>query len=229
MNKTEFLAESHSQIKSRERVASRGEVFTAEREVKAMCDLVKDETERIESRFLEPACGNGNFLAEILGRKLAAVEKKYKRNHEDFEKFSVLAVSSVYGIDIMEDNVDECRKRLFEIWSGAYKKAAEKKPCDETEKSVSFILKRNICLGNALTLKKVDGRQNDTDEPIIFSEWSFLGDKIKRRDFSFNNLLAQQSISQEGSLFAGLDENDVFSPEKEFPLVFYRKVYEQER
>lgn len=109
-----------------------------------------------------------------------------------------------------------------------YGAARIKKPCDETEKSVRFILERNICLGNALTLKKVGGRQNDTDEPIIFSEWSFLGDKIKRRDFSFNNLVAQQSISQEGSLFAGLDEDDVFSPEKEFPLVFYRKVYEQE-
>lgn len=227
---------SSSQIKSRERVANRGEVFTAEREVKAMCDLVKDETERIESRFLEPACGNGNFLAEIVTRKLAVVEKKYKKNPDEREKFSLLAISSVYGIDIMADNVLECRERLFGIWRkwflGGFDKLNHHSEPNETdsnlEKSISFVLSKNICLGNALTLKKVDANQNDTDEPIIFCEWSFLGDKIKRRDFSFNSLMAQQSLSEEGSLFAGLDdEDDVFKPEKEFPLVFYRKVYEQ--
>ena len=105
-----------AQIKSKKRVASRGEVFTAEREVKAMCDLVKDETERIDSRFLEPACGDGNFLAEILTRKLNVVTKKYKKNLSDWEKYSLLAVSSLYGIDIMSDNAQECRKRLFSIW-----------------------------------------------------------------------------------------------------------------
>lgn len=230
-------SKSPSQIKSRERVANHGEVFTAEREVKAMCDLVKDETERIESKFLEPACGNGNFLAEILTRKLAAVEKKYKKNPDEREKFSLLAISSVYGIDIMADNVLECRERLFGIWRkwflSGFDKLNHHPESNETdsdlEKSIKFVLSKNICLGNALTLKKVEANQSDTDEPIIFCEWSFLGDKIKRRDFSFNNLMAQQSLSEEGSLFAGLDdEDDVFKPEKEFPLVFYRKVYEQE-
>ena len=87
-----------TQIKSRERVRAHGEVFTAEREVKAMCDLVKEETERIDSRFLEPACGDGNFLAEILHRKLAVCDKRYGGSVADWEKFSFLAVTSLYGI-----------------------------------------------------------------------------------------------------------------------------------
>ena len=65
------------QVKSKQRVADHGEVFTAEREVNAMLDLVKQETERIDSRFLEPACGDGNFLSEILRRKLAVVKRSY--------------------------------------------------------------------------------------------------------------------------------------------------------
>ena len=99
------------QIKSKERVASRGEVFTAEREVKAMCDLVKDECERIDSRFLEPACGDGNFLAEILSRKLAVAQKQYAKSPADYEKYSIQALSSIYGIDILQDNAQTCRER----------------------------------------------------------------------------------------------------------------------
>ena len=104
------------QMKSKQRVAEHGEVFTAEREVKAMCDLVSQECDRIDSRFLEPACGNGNFLTEIITRKLATVKRLYKRNPYDYERYSVVAVSSIYGVDIMQDNTEECRKRLYKIW-----------------------------------------------------------------------------------------------------------------
>ena len=107
------------QVKSKKRVVDHGEVFTAEREVKAMCDLVKQETERIESRFLEPACGNGNFLAEVLSRKLVVVKKRYGKSCSEYEKYAVLAVSSLYGVDILEDNVAECRERLYAIWERA--------------------------------------------------------------------------------------------------------------
>ena len=120
---------SDNQTKSKKRVRDHGEVFTAEREVKAMCDLVKDETERIDSRFLEPACGNGNFLAEILTRKLATVKKLYKSNAYDYERYAVLAATSIYGVEILADNAAECRERLFELWdkeySGVCKKAAK--------------------------------------------------------------------------------------------------------
>ena len=104
-------------MKSKQRVADHGEVFTAEREVNAMLDLVKQETDRNVSRFLEPACGTGNFLTEILTRKLAIVEKRYRRNQLDFERYSIIAISSMYGVDILEDNIAECRERLFDIFN----------------------------------------------------------------------------------------------------------------
>lgn len=122
------------QIKSRQRVADHGEVYTAEREVKAMCDLVSDECNRIDSRFLEPACGDGNFLAEILGRKLVAVKKKYRKSVIDYEKNSLLAVSSIYGVDILADNVAACRERLFKIWQKEYRSAVKSAYNDDTEK-----------------------------------------------------------------------------------------------
>lgn len=110
------------QVKSKQRVADHGEVFTSEREVNAMLDLVKHETERIDSRFLEPACGNGNFLAEILRRKLAVVRQRYSKNAPDYEKFAVVAITSLYGIDILQDNINECRERLFHIFDGEQSK-----------------------------------------------------------------------------------------------------------
>lgn len=178
------------QIKSRQRVADHGEVYTAEREVKSMCDLVSDECNRIDSRFLEPACGDGNFLAEILCRKLAVVKKKYKKSVIDYEKNSLLAVSSIYGVDILADNVAACRERLFKIWQKEYKSVVKSAYNEDTEKSVLFILSKNIVCGNALTLMCVDDEGNDTDTPIVFSQWTFVWDtKMQRQDFTFSELL----------------------------------------
>lgn len=178
------------QIKSRQRVADHGEVYTAEREVKAMCDLVSDECSRIDSRFLEPACGDGNFLAEILSRKLAAVKKKYKKSVIDYEKNALLAVSSIYGVDILADNVSVCRERLFKIWQKEYKSVVKTAYSEDTEKSIRFILSKNIVCGNALTLMCVDENGIDTDTPIIFSEWAFImGANMQRQDFTFSELL----------------------------------------
>lgn len=178
------------QIKSRQRVAEHGEVYTAEREVKAMCDLVSDECSRIDSRFLEPACGDGNFLAEILSRKLAAVKKKYKKSVIDYEKNALLAVSSIYGVDILADNVVACRERLFKMWRKEYKSVVKTAYNEDTEKSVRFILSKNIVCGNALTLMCVDENGIDTDTPIIFSEWAFImGANMQRQDFTFSELL----------------------------------------
>src|ERR1700740_3513632 len=113
-----------AQGRTKKRVSDHGEVLTGQREVNAMLDLVKQETERIDSRFLEPACGDGNFLSVILQRKLAVVEKRY----------GGLAVSSIYGIDILPDNVRDCRQRLFEIFDSNYTrlfKRAGKEACRE--------------------------------------------------------------------------------------------------
>ena len=109
--------EKSKQVKSRNRVTDHGEVFTAEREVNAMLDLVIHETERIESRFLEPACGNGNFLSEILSRKMRVVEQRYGKNQLEFERYSVVAVGSIYGVELLSDNAKECRERLFIIFN----------------------------------------------------------------------------------------------------------------
>ena len=178
------------QVKSKQRVAEHGEVFTAEREVKAMCDLVKQETERIDSRFLEPACGDGNFLSEILSRKLAIVRKKYRRLPLDYEKNAILALSSIYGVDIMPDNAIACRERLFAIWDKQYKAVCKKDCNDDTREAARFILSRNIVCGNALTLMCVDENGNDTAEPIVFSEWAFItGTQMQRKDYTFDELV----------------------------------------
>ena len=227
------------QIKSKKRVAERGEVFTAEREVKAMCDLVAQECDRIDSRFLEPACGNGNFLAEILTRKLATVKKLYKSNPYDFERYSVLAMTSIYGVDIMQDNVFECRERLFGIWDKEYKSACKKTVSEATREAVRYILSKNILCGNALTLMCVDECQHDTKTPIIFPEWSLiLGTKLKRRDFRLDVMLKANDkpkngqaslldIPQEirGYITTNPATNEYMPlPICEYPPVHYRKV-----
>ena len=158
--------EEKQQVKSKQRVAERGEVFTAEREVNAMLDLVKQETERIDSRFLEPACGDGNFLSEILKRKLSVVEKNYKKNAHDYEKYSLLALMSIYGVDIMSDNVVDCRARLFDIWKEKYNTVCKKNATGKAEKAAKYILDKNIICGNALTMMQVDENCNDTKKYI---------------------------------------------------------------
>ena len=178
------------QIKSKKRVTEHGEVFTNEREVKAMLDLVKQETERLDSRFLEPACGDGNFLAEVLDRKLGVARNMSGASRHDFEKNSLIALMSIYGVELMQDNAQECRDRMFEIWNEAYSVFCKTDATNEIRDVAKFILKRNILCGNALTLKRVDADCNDIDVPIIFSEWSFVtGDKVKRRDFRLDQLL----------------------------------------
>lgn len=211
--------ENKSQIKSKQRVQERGEVFTNEREVKAMCDLVKDETERIESRFLEPACGDGNFLAEIVTRKLAVVSKRYGKSETDWEKYSVLAMSSVYGVDIMPDNAAECRERLFKIWERAYKTKCKTILSEDCQNTVRFILSRNVLCGDALTMLDNNGN------PIVFSEWSLIGSKMKRRDYTLANLLETQSY-YDLPLFEDVEDVKVPKPVKEFDLIHYRRVQE---
>lgn len=193
--KTEY-DEKH--VVSRKRVTTYGEVYTRKREVNAMLDLVKDETERIDSRFLEPACGTGNFLTEILIRKLTVVETRYKKSQVEFEKYSLLAISSIYGIDLLEDNIIECRKRLYEIFDKLYTKLYKDKTNDALRKSIKYILNLNIIQGDALTLKTV----GDNTEPIIFSEWSPVnGNKIKRRDFFFEDLIKYGHEATQLSVF----------------------------
>ena len=187
--------EQEKQIKSKERVRTRGEVFTAAREVNAMLDLVKDETENIDATFLEPACGTGNFLDEVLRRKLAVCQKRYGKSAADYEKMSFLACTTLYGVDIMADNVARCRERLFETWEDSFGRAntpgsPRSDFHDRVSAAVKKVFEKNILLGNALSMKRVDEKGNDLDEPIVFTEWKFaLGDKLKREEFRFDVLL----------------------------------------
>lgn len=186
------------QVKSKKRVADHGEVFTNEREVNAMLDLVKQETERIESTFLEPACGDGNFLAEVLRRKLNVVTDRYKKSQFEWERYSVIAISSIYGVDFLEDNCQDCRERLFNIFNEYYQKLFKKECKDDCIRSVKYLLQRNILWGDAL-----DFTNPVTKQPIIFSEWKPInGTLIKRKDFMFQFLVEQ---SFQLTIF---DEND---------------------
>ena len=199
-----------SQIKSKERVSQRGEVFTAEREVNAMLDLVSNECLRPDSRFLEPACGDGNFLSAILKRKLSELRRKYKKSPRDYEKLSIVAIGSLYGVDIMNDNVEACRERLFSIWEAEYTDHCKAETSDEAREAAKFIIHRNIINGNALTLMCVDADGNDTKAPIVFSEWTLInGTQMQRSDYTMADLLTYNDTSTEdgmGNLFALTEE-----------------------
>lgn len=180
------------QVKSRERVQKHGEVFTAPREVNAMLDLVKNETERLDSRFLEPACGDGNFLVEILRRKLAVAGNNYQKHQSQlqFEKDAILAISSIYGIDILPDNAQECRTRLLEIFKEHYQSLFNQTIKPECIASAEFLLSKNIILGDALTYRRID----NPSEWIIISEWSMLPSGLmNRRDYEFSYLVGDSA------------------------------------
>ena len=203
-----MIAPKTKQVKSRVRVQQHGEVFTNEREVNAMLDLVKHETERIDSRFLEPACGDGNFLAEILRRKLQVcrnfVEQK-KSTQLEYEKNAVLAVSSIYGIELLPDNATTCRERLFRIFSDEYHTLFTDNVKQACLDSIRYLLSKNIIIGNALTYHRVD----QPDQWIVISEWSLLGGgMMNRRDYEFSYMVGD---SQENDLFSDVP-CDTFEP-----------------
>lgn len=215
------------QVKSKERVAEHGEVFTNEREVHAMLDLVKQETERIDSRFLEPACGEGAFLKEILRRKLEVVKNKYKKSPYDYERYAILALTSIYGVDILEDNAEICRQNLFELWDAEYTRHAEELANDRCREVAKFILRKNILCGDALTMLQNDGT------PITFAEWSLVtGDSIKRRDYRLHELLdgheQQRTFDMIGWKYDEEIQALIPSPIREYPPVDYRRLSDYE-
>jgi len=206
------------QVKTKKRVTDHGEVFTDHKEVNAMLDLVKQETENIESRFLEPACGTGNFLVEILRRKLTIVEKRYSKNQIEFERYSIAALCSIYGVELLPDNVKECRQRLLGIFTHFYISNFKNAKSNFLQ-SAEFILSRNILCGDALTLKTPDEKQ-----PIVFSEWAFVkGSLIKRRDFVFEELIPNNKNDLFQSNLRSDEGKPAFIPKpiKEFQLTHF--------
>jgi hypothetical protein len=202
-------------IRSKKRVTDHGEVFTPNWLVENMLDLVKGESERIDSRFLEPACGSGNFLVPVLKRKLAAVEAKYGKS--DFEKlqFALLAVMCSYGIELLADNIVECRANMLEVFA-EYLNLTE---TDELYLAAHYVLSQNLVHGDALTMLMDDG------QPITFAEWGYLGKgRFQRRDFRFEVLTQMSSFSREGSLFAHLGKHEIFTPIKEYRPMTAREL-----
>ena len=195
-------------IKSKQRVADHGEVFTPSWMVEAMLDLVKDETERIDSLFLEPACGSGNFIVQILRRKLTVVEFKYGRSKFERRQYALLALMCIYGIELLADNIAECRENVLEILV----EYLNLNDSDELYQAASYVLSQNIVHGDALTMRTHD------DHPITFAEWGYLGKgKFQRRDFRFDNLAQSAAYSAEGPLFAELGRHEIFTPTKDYP------------
>lgn len=202
------LSQDASLIKTRQRMADHGEVFTPAWVVEAMLDLVSDETERIDSRFLEPACGSGNFLVLVLRRKLAVVDRRFGRS--DFEKrhYSLFGLMCIYGIELLEDNIAECRSNLLEVFS-AYLDLRES---DDLARAAAHVLAANIVQADALTLRTTAG------DPIVFPEWGYLGKgRFQRRDFRFENLTQSAAFGQEGTLFAELGMHEIFTPTETYP------------
>ena len=194
-------------VKSKQRVADHGEVFTPAWMVEAMLDLVKDETERIDSRFLEPACGSGNFLMQILRRKLVAVELKYGKSDFERRHYALLALTCIYGIELLADNIAECRANLLEILA----EYLHLDSADEVIRAASYVLSENLVHGDALAMRTRDG------QPITFAEWGYLGKgKFQRRDFPLDNLTESAAWSATRDMFAALAKHDIFQPIKTY-------------
>lgn len=203
-------ADFMSLIKSKQRISDHGEVFTPPWMVDAMLNLVKAESERIDSRFLEPACGSGNFLIQLLRRKLAAVELRYGKSEFEKRHFALFGVMCIYGIELLPDNIAECRDNLLEIFAQYLGLEAG----DDLYRAASFVLTQNLVHGDALTML------DSIKQPITFPEWGYLGKgKFQRRDFRFDVLTGSSAFSAEGSLFAHLGKHEIFTPVKTYPAM----------
>ncbi|MBR5393311.1 MAG: SAM-dependent DNA methyltransferase [Prevotella sp.] len=227
MNVTDDKKEK--QVVSKQRVADHGEVYTAKREVNAMLDLVKEETERIDSRFLEPACGTGNFLVEILNRKMEVVRRKHVKNRYEYDLASAQAISSMYGVELLPDNVETCRDRLLELFIDIYRKHQGVGVSQEFLRCIRFLLKKNILCGDALTMLQQDGN------PVTFCEWTFIGTsgKVKRRDFELSELLRNgyetQNANKSNSLFSESGDTSLINrPKRVYQLIDYLKLPDYE-
>lgn len=204
-------------VRSKQRVADHGEVFTPAPIVEAMLDLVKDESERIDSRFLEPACGSGNFLVPVLKRKLVTVQARYGKNPFEMRHHALLALMSIYGVELLEDNVGECRENLLDVFADYLKIL----PGDEWYTAGSQVLRANIVHGDALSMTTRGGNP----QPITFAEWSYIGKgTYRRRDFRFDTLTQMASFGVEDSLFADLGKHEIFTPAKDFPPLSVRDI-----
>jgi hypothetical protein len=202
-------------IKSKKRVADHGEVFTPPWLVEKMLDLVKGETERIDARFLEPACGSGNFLVPVLQRKLAAVESKFGKSDFERRHYALLALMCCYGIELLPDNIAECRANMLEVFA----EYLDLDEADDLYRAAFIVLSLNLVHGDAMTMRDIDGA------PISVVEWGYLGKgKFQRRDFRLDVLTGMASFSAEDSLFSQLGRHEIFTPTNVYPPMTARDL-----
>jgi hypothetical protein len=151
---------------------------------------------------------SGNFLVRVLQRKLATVEIKFGKSEFEKRHYALLALTCIYGIELLADNIAECRVNLLEIFAD-YLNLNES---DDLYRAASYVLSQNLVHADALTMRTHDG------EPITFAEWGYLGrGKFQRRDFRFDVLTGSSAFSAEGSLFAHLGKHEIFTPTKTYP------------
>jgi hypothetical protein len=202
-----------SLIKSKKRVADHGEVFTPPWMVESMLDLVRDESERIDARFLEPACGSGNFLVQVLKRKLATVERKYGKAEFERRHFALFGLMCLYGIELLPDNLIECRANLLVVFAEQMGLDAS----DELCRAAAAVLDHNIVQGDAVTLLDSEGN------PIMFPEWGYLGaGRFNRRDFRFDKMIQSANylttdVRGTQPLFGEADRTEFFGTVREYP------------
>ena len=195
-------------VGSRQRDFDHGDGFTREWIVEAMLNLVKDESERIGARFLEPACGRGADLGQVLRRKLAKVDLKYGQSESDRRHFALLALMCVYGIEQRPDRVVECRTRLLQVFADHLRLAAS----DELGRAAFGVLTLNIVHGDALQMCM------HPSPGITFAEWRYLGGgKFQRRDFHFNDLVGSSAFEAESSLSDEEPGDEIFAPVRTYP------------
>ena len=212
------MLNSMSLIRSKNRVADHEEVFTPGWLVERMLDLTKGETGRIDSRFLEPACGSGNFLVPVLQRKLASVEAKYGKSDFERQHYALLALMCIYGIELLVDNIAESRANLLGVVSD-YLSLDES---DDLYRAAFIVLSHNLVHGDALTMRTRDG------QPITFAEWGYLGKgKFQRRNFRLDVLTGSSAFSADDSLFARLGKHELFTPTKTYPPMTIRELADE--
>jgi hypothetical protein len=201
-------------VKSRQRVADHGEVFTPSWLVDDMLDLVKEESERIDARVLEPACGSGNFVVAVLRRKLASVETKFGASDFERRHHALLALMCIYGIELLEDNAAECRANLLRVllsFLGA-------DVGDEWHRAAQVVVDANIVHGDALDMTTASG------EHVSFPEWGYLGKgKFQRRDFHYGSLIALSSFGSD-TLFGDPGQHEIFTPFRTYPPMTVKEI-----
>lgn len=209
------LKEAESLVKSKQRVADHGEVFTPAWMVEDMLSLVKDESERIDARVLEPACGSGNFLIPVLLHKLITVQAKHGKSQFEKRHYALFSLMCTYGIELLPDNARDCRDNLSAVFNSFLGVDGD----NEWARAARWVLAANIVQGDALSMALPNG------QPITFPEWGYLGKgKFQRRDFRYADLT--QRASFEGTLFGEVAEEDLFTPTRTHPTMTVRQLAE---